>query len=85
MTNKEISKAVLGVQHSSIPQAIAIIRHVYAQGYSEGHAACCDELGLKDGDETVTFTIDELVHRIKTMEPIDEKTVIKMLGLTEEE
>lgn len=79
MTNKEIGKAVLGVQHSSIPQAIAIIKHVYAQGYSEGHAACCDELGLKDGDETVTFTIEELTSRIKKIGPTDEETVKKMI------
>lgn len=79
MTNKEISKAVLGVQHSSIPQAIAIIKHVYAQGYSEGHAACCDELGLKDGDETVTFTIEELTSRIKKIGSTDEETVKKMI------
>lgn len=79
MTNKEISKAVLGVQHSSIPQAIAIIKHVYAQGYSEGHAACCDELGLKDGDETVTFTIEELTSRIKKIGTMDEETVKKMI------
>ena len=79
MTNKEIGKAGLGVQHSSIPQAIAIIKHVYAQGYSEGHAACCDELGLKDGDETVTFTIEELTSRIKKIGPTDEETVKKMI------
>lgn len=44
---------------------VGILKSIYKEGYADGHAACVDELGLKDGDHTITIDEDELKRLVK--------------------
>lgn len=83
MTSKEITKAVLTIQHAPIGKAIAILHNVYAQGYAEGHAACCDELCIEDGDEVVTMNIEELSRRMSLSNTVDGQLEEILRGIKE--
>jgi hypothetical protein len=72
-SNKELSKLVWKMQHMPNGQAAAILHSIYAQGYADGHAACCDELAVNDGDEVVTMTIEELRRRMSLGSTLDEQ------------
>lgn len=61
MTDREIKRTVFNLQHASFGKAVAIIHSIYAQGYADGHSACCEELSVEDGDEVITMSI--FIHR----------------------
>lgn len=83
MTSKEIAKAVITVQRAPIGKAVAIIRNIYAQGYAEGHSACCSELCVEDGDEVVTMSVDELKRRMSLADNIDDQLEEILKGIKE--
>lgn len=44
---------------------VGYLKTIYREGYRDGHAACVDELGLKDGDQTITIDEDEFKKMLK--------------------
>lgn len=44
---------------------VGYLNAIYKEGYKDGHAASCDELGLKDGDPVIVLDEDELKRLVK--------------------
>lgn len=44
---------------------VGYLNAIYKEGYKDGHAACVDELGLKDGDEAITLDEDTFKQMVK--------------------
>lgn len=73
MTSREINRVVYNIKNSSFGKCVAILHNIYAQGYADGHSACCDELAVADGDEVVTMDIDELRRRMSLGNTVDDQ------------
>lgn len=75
MTDREIKRTVFNLQRASFGKAVAIIHSIYAQGYADGHSACCEELSVEDGDEVITMSMEELKRRMSLTESLNDGVV----------
>jgi len=75
MTDREIKRTVFSLQHAPFGKAVAILNNIYAQGYADGHSACCDELSVEDGDEVITMSAEELKRRMSLVEALNDDII----------
>lgn len=58
--SEELFKLASKMKQMSPAVIIGYLKAVYKEGYRDGHAACCDELGLEDGDEVTVIDEEDL-------------------------
>lgn len=84
MGEKEFHKLALLISKMNFGKALVALQNVYAQGYADGHSACCDELLIKDGDLVITMDEDDLRRRLESADTVDDQ-MAAIFNVEEEE
>lgn len=63
-TSTELFQIAIRMKTMKPGVIVGYLNAVYKEGYKEGHAACCDEIGLEEGDKTFTYEEDEFLKAL---------------------